>query len=87
MAVRWKFNMDGFTALRNHPALVAAMEAAAHQATTNTPFEVRVEVWPHRGIKTGPRTSVQVWADSPEARRRINENPGELVGLLDRMQL
>lgn len=84
MAVRWQFNIDGFAQLRNHPALVAAMESSADRAAADTPFDVRVETWPHQGRRTGPRTSVQIWANSHEARRIVNANPGELTATLNR---
>lgn len=79
---RFKPNLAGFAALRSHPTLVAAMESAARSAAAGTPYEV--EVWPHEGRRTGPRTSVQIWARSTEARRRVNEDPGDLASVLSR---
>lgn len=80
MATRWKWNIAGFAALRNHPTVVAAMSDAAHGAAAGTPFEV--EVWPHAGIAAGPRTSVQIWARSHEAQRLVARNPGALSSTL-----
>lgn len=85
--VTFKWNMAGFAALRNHPALVAAMETAAHTAAAGTPFEVEVETFPHAGRRSGPRTAVQTWAASSEARRAVNEDPAELVRVLSRTHL
>lgn len=79
---RFEINLAGFAALRSHPRLVGAMESAARSAAAGTPYEV--EVWPHEGRRTGPRTSVQIWARSEEARARVNENPGELAALITR---
>lgn len=87
MAVRWKWNVAGFAQLRNHPTLVRAMERAAESAADGTPFEVEVVTWPHAGVRTGPRTSVQIWARSPQARRRVNRYPGELVNALNKARL
>lgn len=84
---RFRVNVEGFAELRNHPTLVAAMEDAADEAAAGTPFDVQVEVWPHRGRRTGPRTSVQIWANSHEARRIVNANPGELTAILGRVRL
>lgn len=85
--VRWEFDVDGFAALRNHPTLVGAMESGARSAAAGTPFEVDVVSWPHQGRRSGPRTSVQVWANSFEARRQVNERPGELTAVLNRVGL
>lgn len=82
--VRWKFDIAGFAALRNHPRLVGSMRSAADAAAGGTPFDVEVVTWPHAGRKEGPRTSVQIWANTYEARRRVNENPGELTAALGR---
>lgn len=85
--VRWKFNTQGFAALRSHPTLVSAMESAANTAAAGTPFDVDVEVWPHEGRRAGPRTSVQIWASSFEARRQVNRDPGALPATLGRVRL
>lgn len=87
MAVKWQWNLAGFAQLRNHPSLVDGMTSVAQRAATATPYEVRVEVWPHSGRRSGPRTSVQVWAESFDARKRANKNPGDLVAVLNRMKL
>src|SRR5690606_33828776 len=58
MAVKWQWNLAGFAQLRNHPSLVDGMTSVAQRAATATPYEVRVEVWPHSGRRSGPRTSV-----------------------------
>lgn len=79
---RFKANLAGWAALRQHPTLVSAMKAAADTAAVGTPYEV--EVWPHGGRGSGPRTSVQIWARSDEARARVNDNPGELSSLITR---
>lgn len=84
---KWKFNVDGFAKLRNHPKLVTAMESGANSAATGTPFDVEVEVFPHQGRRSGPRTSVQIWAKSAEARRAVNDQPGELTEALNRVRL
>ena len=81
--VRWKFNTEGFAELRNHPVLVASMEASMRSATAGTPFEV--ETWAHRGRKAGPRTVVQAWARTPEARKLANEDPAEMQRVLSRL--
>lgn len=75
--VRWKFNPAGFAELRNHPLLVTAMESAADTAAGGTSASVEVVVWPHQGIKTGPRTSVQIWGDEPD----------DLIGILSRVRI
>jgi len=80
--VKWKWNIEGFAALRMDAALVGAMEAAMSSAVAGTPFEV--EVWPHAGIKAGPRTSVQAWARTAEARRLARSHPEYMAGLLSR---
>lgn len=85
--VRWKFNVEGFASLRNHPTLVSAMESSAQQAAADTPFEVEVEVWPHQGRRSGPRTSVQIWASSYDARRQVNQQPPTLPAALGRVRL
>lgn len=85
--MRIKWNIDAFAELRNHPQLVSAMEAAANHAAASTPFEVEVEVWPHQGIRSGPRTSVQIWARSWDARKAVNDRPGELTAVLGRARL
>jgi hypothetical protein len=85
--VKWKWNLPAFAELRNDPRLVDAMRRSADTAAQHTPYEVEVEVWPHRGRRTGPRTAVQIWANSPEARRRVNDNPGDLTAVLNRMDL
>lgn len=77
-------NIAGFAALRNDPKLVSAMETSANTATIGTSFDVRVEVWPHRGRKTGPRTSVQIWAESFRSRAIVNRDPAALTSVLDR---
>lgn len=87
MAVKWKWNLSGFADLRNHPSLVSGMSSAAERAATATPYEVQVVVWPHAGRRSGPRTSVQVWAESFDARKQANENPGDLVAVLNRVKL
>src|SRR5690554_3076357 len=81
--VKWKFDMGGFAELRNHPVLVASMEAAMRSATAGTPFEV--ETWAHQGRRAGPRTVVQAWARAPEARRLANEDPAEMQRVLSRL--
>lgn len=85
--VRWEFDIDGFAAIRNHPTLVGAMTSAAESAAAGTPFEVDVAVWPHQGRRTGPRTSVQIWANTFEARRQANEQPGTLTAALNRARV
>lgn len=87
MATRFKWNIDGFAELRSHPTLVAAMESAAESAAAGTPFEVEVEVFPHQGRRRGPRTSVQIWANSWEARVAVNDRPGDLTSVLNRVNL
>lgn len=84
MATKFKFNIAGFAQLRNHPTLVGSMASAAARGSAGTPFEVEVVTWPHSGIATGPRTSVQIWARGWDARRRVNQSPGELVAALGR---
>lgn len=84
MATKFKFNIAGFAQLRNHPALVGAMSSAASRGSAGTPFDVEVVVWPHSGISAGPRTSVQIWARSWDARRQVSRSPGELVAVLGR---
>lgn len=85
--VRWKTNIEGFAALRNHPTLVEAMASAAQSVAAGTPFDVEVEVWPHEGRRAGPRTSVQIWARSFDARRRANQDPSALPAALGRVLL
>lgn len=84
MAVKWRFDMAGFAALRNHPTLVGAMRSSADSAAAGTDFDVEVVTWPHAGVRTGPRTSVQIWARHPRARAIVNKRPGELVSVLSR---
>lgn len=79
---RFKANLAGFGSLRSHPTLVGAMESAARSAAAGTPFEV--EVWAHQGRKTGPRTSVQIWARSPAATRALQADTGALIAVLAR---
>lgn len=85
--IRWEFDLDGFAALRNHPSLVGAMSSAANQAAAGTGFDVNVVVWPHAGRRSGPRTSVQIWANSFEARQAVNDNPGLLANTLNRASI
>lgn len=82
---RFKANLAGFAELRSHPALVGAMESAAKNAAAGTPYDV--EAWPHEGRRSGPRTSVQIWARSDEARKRVNDDPGDLAAVLGRVGL
>lgn len=84
---RFEPNLAGFAQLRNHPRLVAAMEAAARAAAAGTDLDVVVETWPHQGRRTGPRTSVQIWAGSSAARAAVNRNPAELTAVLARVRL
>jgi hypothetical protein len=85
MAVKWKWNIAGFAQLRSHPSLVSEMRSAAESAAAGTPFDV--VVWPHGGHRTGPRTSVQVWAGSTEARVDVNRDPAALARVLDGARL
>lgn len=78
--VKWRWNVAGFAELRNHPALVSAMESAMRSGAAGTPFEV--EVWAHRGRKAGPRTVVQAWARTPKAMRLVEDNPGAMHSVL-----
>jgi hypothetical protein len=83
---KWVWNLNGFAQLRQHPALVEAMTSSMLGAATGTPFEV--EVWPHEGSGSGrgggPRTSVQAWARTSEARDLLDRNPGALHEVLAR---
>ena len=85
--VRWKFNLEGFAALRNDPSLVSRMETAAESAAAGTPFEVQVETFPHQGRRSGARTSVQIWASSFEARAAVNRGPEALTATLNRVRI
>lgn len=85
--VKWKWNVAAFAELRNHPTLVESMRSAAESAAASTPFDVEVAVWPHSGRRSGPRTSVQVWANSPDARKAVDVQPGRLVEVLNRANL
>lgn len=85
--VKWKWNVQAFAELRSHPTLVGAMRSGAEAAASGTPFDVKVETWPHRGRAAGPRTSVQIWASSLAARRAVDAQPGELVATLNRVRV
>lgn len=85
--VRWKVNVDGLADLRNHPTLVGAMRSAADGAIVGTGFEVDVVTWPHGGRRSGPRTSVQIWANTPRARVIVNRDPDTLVRVLNKARI
>jgi hypothetical protein len=87
MAVTFRANLQGFAQLRSHPRLVAAMESAARNAAAQTPFDVDVVTWPHEGRRSGPRTSVQIWARTHAARRAVNRDPSSLTSTLSRANL
>lgn len=87
MATKFRANIKGFAELRNHPTLVAGMHRAASQGSAGTPFEVDIVTFPHAGRKSGPRTSVQVWARTPRARAMANRDPSTLTAVLARAQI
>lgn len=80
-------NLAGYAALRNHPSLVRAMQNSAENAAASTPFDVEVVVWPHRGRRSGPRTSVQIWASSGQAQAAVNRDPSSLTSVLNQVNL
>lgn len=68
----FRLNRAGWRDLRNNPNLVEAMTVTAQNAVNVVESlrggfpdkwnpDERLVVWPHRGKKTGGRTSVQVW--------------------------
>lgn len=79
MAVRWNWNREAFEQLRNDPALIGAMEAAANAAAAGTGFQVKVVTWRHAGRRSGGRTSVQIWGDG-----HASGEPEEMHGVLAR---